>query len=158
MAIMRKRSRHMKFVLDSMLGRLAKWLRTMGYDTHYQQKYRLIELYELVRHDRIFVTRDSKQVNKIGGILLKSDNVGDQVQELRIRLNLRPNPTDWFKRCIICNTILRKANPEYARDLVPEYVFLQNRDKIKFCPHCNRFYWPGTHKKRMILQLKKWGF
>ncbi|RLB09358.1 MAG: hypothetical protein DRG39_07635, partial [Deltaproteobacteria bacterium] len=32
------------------------------------------------------------------------------------------------------------------------------KNRIKFCPFCNRFYWPGTHRKRMIAQLKRWGF
>ena len=148
----------MKFLLDSMLGRLAKWLRVMGYDTHYQKEYGLPELYELVKGERIFVTRDLKRFNKIGGILLKGNRLEDQMKELRAKIDLSPDPKDWFSRCIICNTRLKKADMEYAKDSVPEYVFFQNKERIKFCPSCNRFYWPGSHKERMIMQLKKWGF
>ncbi len=148
----------MKFLLDSMLGRLAKWLRVMGYDTHYQQRYRLSELYRLVKGDRIFITRDLKLAGRLGGILLKNNDIGDQMQELRTKLDLKPDPDRWFSRCIVCNTELNKANPEDAREFVPEYVFIQNKNRIKFCPFCNRFYWPGTHRKRMIAQLKRWGF
>ena len=148
----------MKFLLDSMLGRLAKWLRVMGYDVHYQQEYRLTELYRFTKQNRVFISKDSKLISKIGGILLKGNNITDQIKELKTKLDLNPDPNNWFSRCIICNAGLKKADPEYAKDFVPEYVFIQNKDKIKFCPSCNRFYWPGTHKKRMILQLKKWGF
>ncbi len=158
MAVMVKKVKIMKFLLDSMLGRLAKWLRIMGHDTHYQKSYKMSQLYGLIKEERVFITRDSKRANIIGGILLKSDKIEDQVLELKSKIDLRSDPNEWFSRCIICNTKLKKADPQYAKDEVPEYVFIQNREKIKFCPCCNRFYWPGTHREKMIAQLKKWGF
>ncbi len=147
----------MKFLLDSMLGRLSKWLRIMGYDTHYQRSYKLYEIYEL-KEERIFVSRNRRLVSSIGGIFIENDRVEDQILELKEKLKLRPDPKMWFTRCILCNALLRKAEPEYAEQFVPEYVLIQNRDRIKFCPICNRFYWPGTHRDRMIKKLKELGF
>lgn len=158
MAIIIIRSSIMKFLVDSMLGRLAKWLRIMGYDTHYQRSYRLSELYKLSKQDRIFLSKDRRLIRRIGGLLINSDKIDDQIKELKEKLDLKPDKDRWFSRCIICNTKLDIADPEYAKEFVPEYVFIQNKDRIRFCSLCNRFYWPGTHRERMISQLKKWGF
>ncbi len=146
----------MEFLLDSMLGRLAKWLRIMGYDTHYQSKYRLGELYRLSK-DRIFVTRNKALYSKLNGVLLSSDILDDQIRELKEKLQLYPDIKNFFSRCVICNRKLIKAPLKLAQEYVPEYVFLENRDKIRYCPSCNRFYWPGTHRQNMIRRLKKWG-
>jgi len=146
----------MKFLLDSMLGKLAKWLRIMGYDTYYQPKYKLWQLYRL-SEDRIFVTKNKRLYSKLNGILLSSDKVGEQIIELKEKLQLDPNTENFFTRCIICNEELIKAPLELAQESVPEYIFLENRDKIRYCPSCNRFYWPGTHRGNMLKKLKEWG-
>ncbi len=156
MANISERSRSMKFVLDSMLGRLAKWLRIMGYDTYYQPTYRLDELYRLSQ-ERIFITRNRALAQKLKGILLTSDHIEEQLKELKKKLDLK-NSTLWLSRCIICNTELRNADPEWAQQFVPEYVYMKNKNNIKFCPSCKRFYWPGTHRQNMLKKLKELGF
>ncbi len=147
----------MKFLIDSMLGKLAKWLRIMGYDTYYQKKYRLNELYNLLKHNRIFLSRDIKLVKKFDGILINSEILDNQIKELKQKLILKPNPKLWFSRCVICNTELLTADFEYTKEHVPEYILMQNY-RVKFCPTCKRLYWPGTHKQKMIKKLKEWGF
>ncbi len=147
----------MRFVLDSMLGKLAKWLRVMGYDSYYKKRYTLSEIYSLSK-DRIFITKNTKLAMRIGGILLRKNNVEEQIEELKRYIELKPDPRNWFSRCIVCNTELISADPDDAKESVPEYVYIENKDKIKFCPTCNRFYWPGTHKERMVKKLKEWGF
>ena len=147
----------MRFVLDSMLGKLAKWLRVMGYDSYYKKRYTLSEIYSLSK-DRIFITKNTKLAMRIGGILLRKNNVEEQIEELKRYIELKPDPRNWFSRCIVCNTELISADPDDAKESVPEYVYIENKDKIKFCPTCNRFYWPGTHKERMVKKLKELGF
>ncbi len=157
MANISERLRGMKFLLDSMLGRLAKWLRIMGYDTYYQSKYKLDELYELSQ-DRIFITKNKALSAKLKGILLISNNIEGQLKELKQKLDLTQKSDIWFSRCIICNTKLRKANPHWAQESVPEYVYIENKNQIKFCPVCKKFYWPGTHRQNMIRKLKDLDF
>ncbi|MBW1768681.1 MAG: hypothetical protein JRJ65_16750 [Deltaproteobacteria bacterium] len=108
----------MKFLADSMLGRLAKWLRVMGYDTYYQS---------------------------------------EQLQEMKQGGNLTPDRSNWFSRCLICNVRLKEAEAEKARESVPEYVLYENLAGIRFCPSCSRYFWPGSHRERMIRQLEEWG-
>lgn len=149
----------MRFVADSMLGKLAKWLRVLGYDTHYQQYYTLGVIAHLVKDHRRLLSRHDETANRyFNALLIQADHVGDQLAELKHKANLAPDPSYWFSRCLMCNTLLEKPVPHEARENVPEYVYFQNMTGIRFCPSCGRYYWPGSHRKRMIRQLEEWGF
>ena len=145
-----------RFVVDSMLGRLAKWLRTMGYDTHYQSRYSRPQIENLLADGRIFVTRKRQWVRTLpSAIFLKSDFVGEQLRELKERGFLTPRPLP-FTRCIKCNSVLVDAEPQLVSEHVPDYVLYERGYRIKQCPSCKRFYWPGTHRERMERQLHLW--
>lgn len=149
----------MKFVVDSMLGRLATWLRVLGYDTHYQSYYLDEEIVGLMRQNRWLATRRStrwEQCRKTA--CLHSEQVGEQLKELLAKLELQPEFSGWFTRCLRCNVILETVADEEAMEKVPEYVFYQSRGKIKVCRSCGRYFWPGSHRKRMLKQLTAWGF
>jgi len=149
----------MKFVADSMLGRLSTWLRVLGYDTHYQSSYGEGELVSLVQAGRRLVTRDRRRWQGSGRVVcLHSDQVGEQLQELFSRLELLPEPSRWFTRCLRCNDELDEADEEEVLGKVPEYVFYQSRGHIKICRSCGRYFWPGSHRERMVRQLARWGF
>ncbi len=142
-----------------MLGKLAKWLRVLGYDTCYQNAYQSGELYQQIREGRVLISRDFKMISRYpNAVVIHEDGVGRQIIDLKDRLFLKPDMALWFTRCLRCNTILKKVISEEAMDAVPEYVFHMNRSEISLCDSCGRFYWPGTHRKRMIHQLKIWGF
>ena len=149
-----------RFVADSMLGRLAKWLRVLGYDTHYQTSYLPEVMNALVTEGRLLLTRHGKRVQMFGtqALLVHGDQVGDQLMRLAKDLHLKPCPSARFTRCLRCNGLLKKACESDARERVPEYVFHQNADHIRFCPFCSNYFWPGTHRSRMISQLRAWGF
>ena len=149
----------MKFVADTMLGSLARWLRVMGYDVHYQSRYGSGDLKGLVGEGRILLTRHRDLAASYGdALLLSGDRAGDQLSELRELAKLEPDPVRWFTRCLICNVPLETPSSDDIRENVPEYVFHQNASDIRFCPSCGRFFWPGTHRERMIGQLNAWGF
>ena len=150
----------MKFVADSMLGKLAKWLRILGYDTLYQSFYRPGVIDQLLTEDRYLLSRYEGAAKKYGStVLLHADRVGAQLDELRDNIkDFAPERSNWFSRCLACNTLLRQTPFEEARDNVPEYVFYNNMWAIRSCPSCGRYYWPGSHKTRMVNQLEEWGF
>ena len=149
----------MKFVADSMVGRLAKWLRVLGYDTHYQACYPPDVMETLLREGRILLTRHRKKAEKLGdtAVLIHGNRVREQLPELIRELHIEPDRLDWFSRCLRCNTPLKQARQDDAREEIPEYVFYQNMAQIRFCPSCNRYFWPGSHRARMENQLKGWG-
>ena len=149
----------MKFLADSMLGRLAKWLRVMGYDTHYQPFYHKDAIERLVRQRRTLLSRHKKTADRFpDALFIRSNRVADQINELKNRMDLRPDRSRWFTRCLICNAALEKAHFEVARENVPEYVLYENAAGIRFCPSCDRYFWPGSHREGMLRQLKEWGF
>ncbi|MBN1102596.1 MAG: hypothetical protein JXL84_04185 [Deltaproteobacteria bacterium] len=149
-----------KFLADAMLGSLARWLRVMGYDTHYQSHYREQVLGELISEGRGLLSRHRKTVSRYpGSLLILSDRVHEQLLQVREAGLLHPGDSmGWFTRCLMCNEILEKAVPSEARENVPDHVFHEKEKEISFCPSCRRYYWPGSHRERMIGQLRGWGF
>ena len=147
-----------RFVIDATLGRLAKWLRIMGIDAHYQSSYKKPEIESLVKDGRILLTgskalRDSLKPS----ILIYSDKIQYQLMELE-KIGLLPKTNNnWFKRCIRCNTPLTSVNMDNTQGRIPEYIISQNIETIQHCSLCNRYFWPGSHRKRMLKQLNEWG-
>ena len=148
-----------RFVADSMLGRLAKWLRVLGYDTVYLPRYEGGELDRFVREGRRLLSRHRQVVEQYGdSMFIASDHVGEQLAEVKEKAPLSPEGACCFTRCLRCNRLLEEADRVEARENVPEYVFYQDMMEIRTCPSCGRFFWPGSHRKRMEEQLKRWGF
>ncbi|RLB30718.1 MAG: hypothetical protein DRH11_14400 [Deltaproteobacteria bacterium] len=142
-----------------MLGKLAKWLRILGYDTYYQSYYPAGALDQSVMEGRRLLTRRRETaVRYADALLINADRVGKQIIELKEKAPLKPLPAKWFTRCLVCNTLLEKVEKEKARENVPEYVFYQDVSGIRVCPSCGRYYWQGSHRKRMRAQLEAWGF
>jgi len=151
---------NVKFVADSMVGKLAKWLRVLGYDTHYQPHYSSEAIDTFVREGRILLTRHKRRAERLrrAAVLIRGNKVREQLIELKTELHLEPARSIWFSRCLRCNAILRKGREGVAEEKIPEYILYQNSTNISFCPLCGRHFWPGSHKARMEKQLKAWGF
>ncbi len=149
----------MRFVVDSMLGKLARYLRIMGYDTAYQRSYSGQGLSELVKGGRVLLTRSSANATEYpDAVFIDKDLVKDQLKVVDAHLRLTRDRSKWFSRCLVCNSPLSKPDGEEAKEHVPDFVFFKYPEKIQFCPSCRRFYWPGTHRERMVERLKGWGF
>jgi len=138
-----------KFLADEMLGRLAKWLRILGYDTLYHQHLDDNELVRLARAEgRLILTRDTKLTRRRGvrHLLIKSELVEEQLPQVLNDLGLVLD--NLFSRCVICNTPLKEMERSAAKEQVPPYVF-RTQECFKLCPQCGRIYWRGTHWEGM---------
>jgi len=138
----------MKFILTPELGRLAKWLRILGFDAAYfpQVNFAFL-LVQALRDNRIILTRNSRFVNRARMtrfVQINSDQPIEQLKQVCKELGIKPNEDTMFSRCIICNTQLREVNKHEVKDRVPEYVF-NTQDDFFICPCCQRLYWQGTH-------------
>jgi hypothetical protein len=153
------RSMERRFLADAMLGSLAKWLRAMGYDTHYQSRYKAETIGELLQEERLLLSRNRRTVaGHAGSVLIRSERLGEQIHQMRSAGLIHSEKERWFTRCLLCNVPLEKAaHAESLRD-IPEYVLYENPDEISRCPSCGRCFWPGTHREKMITQLREWGF
>ncbi len=155
---MRDIIRAMKFLADMMLGRLATWLRLLGYDTAFLPQADDPELARRARaEDRILLTRDVELTRRRGvrSILIASEQVEEQLQQLARELHLTARMA--FSRCAVCNVPLEQVTKSAVKGSVPPYVF-QTQTQFRRCPQCHRVYWRGTHWARMLAQMEDtWG-
>ncbi len=141
------------FFADAMLGKLARRLRMLGYDTAYE---RVIDdetlMQRALAQHRWLLTRDRylarRRVLRGRITLIRSDHVGDQLrqlaEELQIALRLNEQPP----RCPECNVVLETISRETAAVSVPPHVACTHETFV-WCPGCGRIYWPGTHWTRI---------
>lgn len=146
--------REMRFLADNMLGRLATWLRLLGYDTAYLPRADDAELARVARvQDRILLTRDVELTRRRGlrYVLIESELIEGQLEQLARALDLTAQEA--FSRCAVCNILLEQVSKEDVRDAIPPYVF-QTQDQFRRCPQCGRVYWRGTHWANMQAQMQ----
>jgi hypothetical protein len=149
----------MKFILSRELGRLAKWLRILGFDTAYFNQDNTAGLIiQALREERLIITRNHRLAgsSRIKTFLVKTERLKDQLSEILKGLKLDINGDMMFSRCIICNVELEHIDKEKARSKVPEYVF-DTQDNFIACPKCKRIYWSGTHWGNVAQTLKEIG-
>jgi uncharacterized protein with PIN domain len=137
----------MKFIATKELGRLAKWMRILGFDTEYfkEDNYSKLKIIAL-RDQRVILTKNTK-LSKPRGIKLvriKSDLLNQQLSEILKELEIKPDKNLMFSRCTICNVALESVDKDKIKHKVPEFVFNAQQDFV-VCPVCQRVYWAGTH-------------
>lgn len=138
------------FLADTMLGRLARWLRLLGYDTAYARALPDAEILALVKREtRWLLTRDRHLARRkaLRGrvFLLQSDRVEDQLHELVREMGLDVTLEGArHPRCAVCNRALEPLSREAAAPRVPTFV-AGAFARFAECPTCRRVYWPGTH-------------
>jgi len=147
-----------KFIADEMLGKLAKWLRILGYDTiYYQEKGDSGLIQRALDENRIILTRDTKlSERKLARkcLLIKSENFWKQFEQVINELDLDIK-NKLFTRCLVCNSELIYVEKESIKEQVPEYTY-QNQTTFYKCPNCKRIYWAGTHRDNMADLISKW--
>jgi uncharacterized protein with PIN domain len=136
-----------------MLGRLAKWLRLLGYDTAYENDADDLHLARRARAEgRVLLTRDQELAARPGlrTLLIESEVLEEQMQQVQEALGSPPDPA--LSRCNVCNVQLKAATREDVADRIPPYV-LRTHEEFRICPSCGHVYWAGTHLESMREQL-----
>ena len=143
------------------MGKLAKWLRLMGYDTLFfngSDDYQMV--LKALAEGRVILTRDT-QIMKRGvvtsgrlrAVLINGDEPEKQMRQVINTLNLncqfRP-----FTLCLECNQPLVERSKDQVKDRVPPYVF-KTQSQYMECPACHRIYWRGTHWQKMTCRLER---
>ena len=143
--------REPRFVLDCHLGKLAYYLRMLGFDTLYRSDFHDEELIVIASHEqRTLLSRDRALIEERG--VSRAYRVGEtnpkmQVVEVLKRFDLftlvRP-----LQRCLRCNTFLVPIEKSTVLELLPPLV-RETYDEFQTCPSCHRVYWKGSHYQRM---------
>jgi uncharacterized protein len=149
-----------KFIIDTNVGKLARWLRMMGYDALLftelddggMVKLALAQERVVITRDTEFMKRRSVTTGKVKALLLSGDDPELQmravIRELLLNTSFRP-----FTRCLECNTILIDRDKNGLEQAVPPRVF-EKQDQYMECPLCHRLYWRGTHWDDMRRKLE----
>ena len=148
-------------MVDHNVGKLAKWLRMVGYDAKMFTGPDDSDMVDVaLAENRIILTRDT-QIKKrrvaVNGelkvILIKSDQLKEQLKQLIHNLKLSKEDFQPFTICLECNAPLAESSKEEVKDRVPPFVFKTQQHYVE-CPVCHRVYWKGTHWKAMVKKIE----
>jgi uncharacterized protein with PIN domain len=144
--------RRTKFILDVHLGKLANYLRMLGFDTLYKNNYHDRQIVSTAGAEkRIILTRDVgmlkiKEVTH--GYWIRSQDPKKQLEEVVSRFDLKSSIKP-FHRCMTCNGIIKKVDKESIRDDLEEMTKKYYSDFYR-CGSCGKIYWRGSHYQKMI--------
>ena len=143
--------RELRFMVDAMLGRLARWLRILGCDARFEEEIPDAELVRrALEEGRVILTRDRALAEEwsVPHLLI----VESEAPLTQLRQVVRAFELDWrarlFTRCSRCNTELETIAREDAATRVPPRIFSE-RERFLRCVSCGRIYWGGSHSARM---------
>ena len=147
-----------RFAADAMLGRLARWLRVLAFDTTYDAALPDAELVRrAAAEDRVVLTRDRhllRELRPAVAVEIRKDAPLEQLRDVVTTLAL-PAPVELFTRCLLCNAELSMPLPAAeAVELLPA-DFRETPGPVRRCPACGKLYWHGSHVRRMRAALER---
>ena len=149
--------RDTRFILDGHLGKLARMLRMLGFDSLYRPDFTDVEIVDTsFREKRVILTRDVEllKANVVThGYWVRAISPDRQVSEVleRFDLHSRIQP---FKRCMVCNGLIMSVEKNAVIQSLPERV-RERQDEFYKCDGCGKVYWKGTHYRDMMDQIQK---
>jgi len=146
--------RDARFVADVMLGRLARWLRALGYDTLYSRDASDARLLGIaLREGRRLLTRDTGLARRARatGLLIRAEDLDAQIREVMTACGLVARVP--LSRCLECNGTLTRRHPEEVRERVPPYTLATQRE-FWTCAGCGRVFWAGSHAPGILSRLR----
>lgn len=147
------------FIVDTNVGKLARWLRMLGYDTLFINNIDDEELIAIgLKEKRVLLTKDTQIMlrrvvisDRLKAILIQSDDV--KAQLLQVVRAMKLDQERKFTLCLECNEPLVPKRKDEVQELVPPYVF-KTQSQYFQCPSCQRVYWRGTHWQRMKQEVE----
>ncbi len=148
-----------RFLADVMLGKLATWLRILGYDTEYCRTVGCADLLSRAgNEDRQILTRTTRLGRRTGlasrVCLIRANDPMGQLREVLAHYRLVITPQAHLTRCLLCNRKLVRSAPEVLVARIPEYV-RATRQVFLTCPACQKVYWRGTHYQNIQERIKQ---
>lgn len=158
----------MKFLVDAMLGKLARFMRIFGYDTVYAND--LIDFFKLdpvpdeklkeyaINHQRIIITKDFPFYQRLNhkALFLKGEGIYNYLNQIKSRFHLKFNFDMEMGRCSICNSELVKIKDKNSiKGLVKQDTFKFHSIFYQCLnPACKKVFWEGTHILDIIKNME----
>lgn len=143
------------FVVDAMLGNLAKKLRILGYDSKYFSSIEDDKLILIAKNEkRIILTKDEQltknaEKQNIGFVLIRGSDESEQIMQINAKIKLDRFVVDTNNsRCIVCNGSLQPVEKYRIIGKIPEGI-LEREKKFWMCDSCKKIYWEGTHFEKL---------
>lgn len=150
--------RQPRFVLDVHLGRLASYLRLLGFDARYSSDCDDAALAALSQDEhRTLLTRDRgllKRRQVTHGYCVRASDPRQQVREVLRRFDLYRLVAP-FSRCIRCNGVLEPVAKQSVEERLPPHI-RQQHDEFRICKACGQVYWRGSHYDRLWALIACW--
>ena len=150
----------MKFLADSMLGKLARWLRMLGHDVTYNVQLNDNDLLELAKQEnRIILTKDLELYQRAiakstGAFYLEGRSESQRLAEVANRCGLTLEIDMEKSHCPLCNAKLEATPKEQLIGELEKNTFTYY-DKFWKCPNCGQVYWQGAHWKQINNTIKE---
>jgi uncharacterized protein len=138
------------FIADVHLGKLAKLLRMLGFDTAYNNTYNSAQLVLIAaEQNRILLSRNKDIATMVGArtLVISSEKPIEQLKQVIESFHLHSLAIP-FTRCLVCNGIVKRVRKEAIQDRLEQNT---NAFYNEFwqCTSCRRIYWRGSHYERM---------
>jgi uncharacterized protein with PIN domain len=144
------------FTADRTLGKLAKWLRILGFDTHFESGALNRSLFEKLESERILLTRIGKyrkMADEHRIVFVNSNYPVDQLKQVINDVGITNQDLRPFSRCAPCNLPIVDIQKDSVVGRVPDYIW-ETHDAFSRCPQCERIYWSGSHTKRSMERIE----
>ncbi len=144
----------MKFIVDGMLGKLARWLRMLGHNVKYSNKLDDAQLIAIAKKEkRILLTRDLELYQQaaakgVQAFYVDGKTEAEKLAQLAKKFGISLEINMATSRCPKCNAQVKPTSKENIKDKVEETTFAYYHEFWQ-CPKCGQIYWQGAHWKRI---------
>lgn len=150
-----------KFYADSMLGKLSRFLRFLGYDTLYRKEEDIESMLKIAKDNNRIVLSQARKViqlsdkNGIQSLMMPTTNIVDQLHVLKVEINLELKIPPEKMRCSMCNGDLQNRIKNEVANKIPQRTF-EHYNTFWECKECGQIFWLGSHWediKRIITEV-----
>lgn len=145
------------FAADRTVGKLAKWLRILGFDTLFESDISNKGFYDNLAPERILLTRTAKIRERFAAqrlVFIKADNLAEQLRQVIDDLAITRRDIRLFSMCLQCNSPIVAVGKAAVYGRVPDYIW-QTHDEFSKCSQCERIFWAGSHVERSRAVIEK---
>lgn len=147
----------MKFAADDMLGKLARWLRMMGFDVTWSNRVADDEVVRQREEGRMILTRDTRLIRRLRPeeyLFIHDDFWEGQMREFFARFPELLQEKRPLSRCVECNVPLEEIPKAQVKDRVWPFVY-ETQEHFTTCPQCRRVFWEATHVAKIRKRLEQ---
>lgn len=145
--------RPVRFTADQSLGKLAKWLRILGFDAAIRHFDKTAVSDRPLPERRILLTRMTRLKHLPASVFITSNDPMRQLKQVIRDMRITRNDIRLLTRCAECNRELTSIDKAAVFTKVPDYIWQHHR-RFHHCPECGRIFWPGSHARRARARIE----